>query len=44
VADRVIFMDGGVIVEEGPPDAVLGDPQEERTKRFLHRVLDRDEG
>ncbi|MDQ2650555.1 MAG: amino acid ABC transporter ATP-binding protein [Actinomycetota bacterium] len=44
VADRVIFMDGGVIVEEGPPDAVLGDPQEERTKRFLRRVLDRDEG
>lgn len=35
VADRVIFMDGGVIVEQGPPDAVFGDPQEERTRQFL---------
>lgn len=40
VADRVIFMDGGVIVEEGPPEEVLGDPQEERTRAFLQRVLD----
>jgi polar amino acid transport system ATP-binding protein len=32
VADRVVFMDGGVIVEEGPPDEVLGDPQHERTR------------
>lgn len=41
VADRVVFMDGGVIVEEGSPDAVLGDPQHERTKRFLEQVYDR---
>ena len=34
-ADRVIFMDGGSIVEQGDPDKVLGDPDEERTKRFL---------
>ena len=40
VADRVIFMDGGVIVEEGPPDEVIGNPKEERTRTFLRRVLD----
>jgi polar amino acid transport system ATP-binding protein len=39
VADRVIFMDGGVIVEEGKPDDVLGNPQQERTKQFLGLVL-----
>ena len=32
VADRVVFMDGGVIVEEGTPEQVIGAPQEERTK------------
>jgi polar amino acid transport system ATP-binding protein len=37
VADRVIFMDGGVIVEQGPPREVLGNPKEERTKKFLAR-------
>jgi polar amino acid transport system ATP-binding protein len=41
VADRVVFMDGGVIVEEGDPDQVLGDPRHERTRRFLQRVSDR---
>ena len=40
VADRVIFMDGGVIVEEGAPEQVIGEPTEERTKVFLQRVLD----
>jgi len=40
VADRVIFMDGGVIVEEGHPDRVIGDPQHRRTRTFLKRVLD----
>ena len=40
VADRVIFMDGGVIVEEGPPSEVIGNPQHERTRTFLRRVLD----
>jgi polar amino acid transport system ATP-binding protein len=38
VADRVVFMDGGVVVEEGPPDRVLGDPAHERTRRFLQMV------
>ena len=40
VADRVVFMDDGVIVEEGPPADVVGNPQEDRTREFLHRVLD----
>jgi polar amino acid transport system ATP-binding protein len=39
VADKVLFMDGGVVVEEGPPDQVIGSPREERTKSFLARVL-----
>ncbi|MDP9882573.1 polar amino acid transport system ATP-binding protein [Sinomonas atrocyanea] len=39
VADRVVFMDGGYIVEQGPAANVIGDPQEPRTKSFLHRVL-----
>ena len=39
VASKVIFMDGGVIVEEGTPDAVLNHPQMERTKDFLSKVL-----
>jgi polar amino acid transport system ATP-binding protein len=39
VADRVVFMDGGVIVEDGPPSQVIGDPQHERTRTFLKRVL-----
>jgi polar amino acid transport system ATP-binding protein len=38
VADRVIFMDQGVIVEEGPADAVLTRPQQARTQDFLRRV------
>jgi polar amino acid transport system ATP-binding protein len=37
VADRVIFMDGGYIVEEGRPGDVITNPKEERTKRFLAR-------
>ncbi|HEV7932385.1 MAG TPA: amino acid ABC transporter ATP-binding protein [Actinomadura sp.] len=40
VADHVVFMDQGMIVEQGPPDQVIGDPQEERTRVFLRRVLD----
>ncbi|MEG1747313.1 MAG: amino acid ABC transporter ATP-binding protein, partial [Oscillospiraceae bacterium] len=37
VADRVIFMDGGVIVEQGLPEEVLRSPKEERTRQFLTR-------
>ena len=39
VADRVIFMDRGVIVEQGSPDAIFGDPQSERLRSFLAEVL-----
>ena len=39
VSDRVIFMDGGYIVEQGTPDAVINHPQEARTKDFLSKVL-----
>lgn len=39
VADRVVFMDGGYIVEEGKPDELFGNPQHERTKAFLGKVL-----
>ena len=42
VADTVVFMDGGVIVEQGPPDQVLGDPREERTKQFLARYSEKE--
>jgi polar amino acid transport system ATP-binding protein len=38
-ADRVVFMDQGVILEQGLPDAVLVKPQHERTQRFLARIL-----
>jgi ABC-type polar amino acid transport system ATPase subunit len=39
IADRVIFMDQGMIVEEGPPQAVLDAPRNERTRTFLKRVV-----
>jgi len=39
VADRVLFMDGGYIVEEGTPDEVFSNPQNARTKDFLNKVL-----
>lgn len=39
VGDRVIFMDEGMIVEEGTPDELFGNPQKERTKAFLGKIL-----
>lgn len=39
MGDRVLFMDQGVIVEEGPPDQIFGNPNSERTKEFLSKVL-----
>jgi polar amino acid transport system ATP-binding protein len=39
VADSVVFMDGGMIVEQGPPSAVLDHPRHERTRSFLSKVL-----
>jgi len=41
VAHRVIFLDGGRILEEGPPEQVLGAPKQERTREFLARVLNK---
>ena len=40
VADRVCFLDGGRVLEQGPPEQVLGDPVEERTRRFLRRIIE----
>ena len=39
VADQVVFMDDGVVVEAGPPDEVLGNPREDRTKSFLSSLF-----
>ncbi|MBG9367721.1 amino acid ABC transporter ATP-binding protein [Streptococcus sp. NLN64] len=39
VADRVIFMDGGIVVEDGSPEAIFDNSQEERTRDFLSKVL-----
>jgi len=39
VADQLVFMDGGVVVESGDPDEVLANPQHQRTKAFLSKVL-----
>jgi polar amino acid transport system ATP-binding protein len=39
VADEVVFMDGGVIAEKGPPSEILRSPRNERTREFLSRVL-----
>jgi polar amino acid transport system ATP-binding protein len=39
VGDTVVFMDGGVVVEQGDPKQVINNPREERTKEFLGKVL-----
>ena len=39
-ADRVVFLDGGVVLEQGPPEQVLADPIEPRTRQFLARILE----
>lgn len=39
VANKVIFMDGGKVVEEGTPDEIFSRPKEERTRQFLRRIL-----
>jgi polar amino acid transport system ATP-binding protein len=41
VADRVVFMDNGVVVEEGPPDQLLTSPTTERCRRFLRMVQEK---
>ncbi len=40
VADVVCFLDGGVILEQGPPEQLFGEPQEGRTRQFLQRIID----
>jgi polar amino acid transport system ATP-binding protein len=40
IADRVCFLDGGTIIEEGPPAQVLSDPTEARTRQFLQRIIE----
>jgi len=39
VSDRVLFMDQGIIVEQGPAEQIFGDPKEERTKKFLSQIV-----
>ena len=39
VSDRVLFMDGGIIAEEGTPEEVFQNPKNKRTKEFLSKVL-----
>ena len=41
VCDRVVFMDQGVIAEEGPPDAIFSAPSQPRTRLFLKEILER---
>jgi ABC-type polar amino acid transport system ATPase subunit len=38
-ADRVLFLEGGRIIEDGPPEKVLDDPADDRTRQFLRRFL-----
>jgi polar amino acid transport system ATP-binding protein len=40
VADRVVFLDGGRVLEAGPPEQVLGAPTEARTRQFLARIIE----
>jgi ABC-type polar amino acid transport system ATPase subunit len=38
-ADRIVMMDDGVVLEEGPPEHFFGTPEHERTKQFLSKIL-----
>jgi polar amino acid transport system ATP-binding protein len=40
IADKVCFLDAGVILEEGPPVQIFGEPREPRTREFLARVIE----
>jgi polar amino acid transport system ATP-binding protein len=40
IANRVCFLDGGVILEQGPPDRIFSSPEHERTRRFLQSIID----
>jgi polar amino acid transport system ATP-binding protein len=40
IANRVCFLDGGVILEQGPPEQIFSEPQEPRTRQFLQRIVE----
>jgi polar amino acid transport system ATP-binding protein len=40
IANRVCFLDGGVILEQGPPEQIFSAPQEPRTRQFLQRIVE----
>jgi ABC-type histidine transport system ATPase subunit len=40
IANRVVFLDEGVILEEGPPAEIFSSPKEERTQRFLQSIIE----
>jgi polar amino acid transport system ATP-binding protein len=40
IASRVCFLDGGVLLEQGPPERIFSEPREERTRQFLQRIVD----
>jgi polar amino acid transport system ATP-binding protein len=40
IADRICFLDAGVILEQGPPDQILSEPREPRTQQFLQRIIE----
>jgi polar amino acid transport system ATP-binding protein len=40
IADRICFLDGGVILEQGPPEQIFTAPREPRTRRFLERIIE----
>jgi polar amino acid transport system ATP-binding protein len=40
IADRVCFLDEGVILEQGPPEQIFGAPREQRTQQFLERIIE----
>jgi polar amino acid transport system ATP-binding protein len=39
IADRICFLDEGVILEQGPPEQILTEPKEPRTQQFLQRII-----
>ncbi|MCB0058574.1 MAG: amino acid ABC transporter ATP-binding protein, partial [Caldilineaceae bacterium] len=44
VASRIVFMEGGVVVEQGPPQQMFDNPVHERTRAFLRKITDMDSG
>ena len=41
ISDRIVFMDGGIILEDGTPEEIFNHPKHERTKAFLTRAMDK---